>query len=350
MAGDDAATMSRGDDPGGDEGGRVLFMGTPDFAVPSLKAVLASEFEVVGVVTQPDRPRKRGGHSEPSPVRQVAIDEGIPSYTPAKLRGPESEEFLSVISELSPDFIVVVAYGKILPPSILELPRLGCINVHASLLPKYRGAAPINWAIIEGEGVTGVTTMLLDEGMDTGDMLMSVELPLAGDETTGELTERLSSLGNPILIATLRGLMDGTLEPTKQDDSIATYAPMLAKGDGNLDWSKPAERLGCLVRGFSPWPGTFTTYKGKSLKVHRALAVGTGSDLYKDKPPGTVVEVAVDTGSGTGSDDDGGDYIGVKCGSGVLRIMELQPESKRRMSAADFIKGYRIVEGEEFGR
>lgn len=302
-------------------------MGTPAFAVPSLRSLIDAGFEVIAAVTQPDKPRGRGLSALPSPVKSAAIEHNIPVFEPQKIR---EEAFVEQIKAFNPDIIAVVAYGKILPPSILEIPLKGCINVHASLLPKYRGAAPINWAIINGEKETGVCTMVMDKGMDTGPTLLCEKVDIGEDDTAEDLTVRLSRSGGGLLVKTLDLLLEDRIRPVPQDGSKATLAPILKKEDGRIDWNRSAEEIKNLVRGVYPWPGAYTQWKN-TLKVHRAR-VARLEDAQAS--PGTVV----------GATKEG---ILVACGKGVLEITEIQPENKKKMSAADFIKGYRVQEGDK---
>jgi len=311
-------------------GPRILFMGTPRFAVPSLKALVERGFNVVWVVTQPSRPRGRGRRTSPTPVKEFALKHGLPVSEPAGVR---DEGFVRWLRSLDLDLIVVVAYGKILPGEVLSVPRLGCVNLHASVLPRYRGAAPINWAIMNGDRKTGVTTMLMEEGMDTGPVLLTEEVTIGDDETAGELSERLSELGADLLVRTVRLFAEGRIEPRPQDDSIATYAPMLRKEDGRIDWKLGAIEIKNRVRGLEPWPGAYTYWKGRLLKIHSGDALET--DAHGDVEPGTVVGVS-----------KGG--IMVKCGEGVFEIKELQIEGKRRMTADEFVRGYRLGKEEVF--
>lgn len=312
---------------------RIVFMGTPAFAVPSLKALVEAGFDVAAVVTQPDRPRGRGRAPAPSPVKAAAEELGIPVLQPAKIR--KNDEFLNDLRAVAPEVIAVVAYGKILPKEVLDLPPLGCVNLHASLLPKYRGASPINHAIINGETETGATTMLMDAGMDTGDMLLEERVPIGPEETAEDLFKRLSVVGATLLARTIALVSEGKLEPRPQDDTKATYAPMLKKSDGRIDWSLSAEEIKNLARGLYPWPGTFTALEGgKTLKVH-AVEVADPED-GPEAEPGTVVGVS----------DEGMD---VRCGRGVVRLTEVQPENKKRMKAGDFVRGFRLSEGDRLG-
>lgn len=306
---------------------RIIFMGTPQFAVPSLDALIKAGHDIVAAVTQPDKPKGRGLASQACPVKELASSHGIPVLQPAKIR---QVEFIEALRALRPDFIAVVAYGKILPPAILNIPPKGCINLHASILPKYRGAAPINWAIINGEKETGACTMLMDEGMDTGPVYFCERTPIEPDETAEELSKRLSLLGAGLLMRTIGMLLEADFKPTPQEHGKATSAPMLKKEDGRIDWSRDARSIADHVRGFYPWPGAFTAWKG-SLKVHRGRAVESGAE---GALPGTVIEAK--------------ETIKVACANGVFEITELQPENKKRMAAADFVKGYRIQRGDRF--
>jgi methionyl-tRNA formyltransferase len=307
---------------------RIVFMGTPEFAVPSLKALIESGDEVVAVVTQPDKPKGRGLEVTPPPVKTLAQKYGIPVLQPQKIK---TEEFLKQLEELRPDIICVVAYGKILPKGILELPRYGCINVHASLLPKYRGAAPINWAIIRGEKVTGITTMKMDEGMDTGDILLQREVPIEDEDTAETLSHKLSLTGAEVLIETLNLLKEGKLKPIPQNHSQATYAPMLKKEDGEIDWGKTAEEIKNLVRGTLPWPGAYTFLDNKILKVYKVRVVeGQGK-------PGEVIKSDKET-------------LRVATGENALDILELQIEGGKRLDTATFLRGRKIREGTILGR
>ncbi len=307
----------------------VLFMGTPEFAAPTLQALLGSRHDLRAVVTQPDKPAGRGRRLSAPKVKQLALAHEIPCLQPTALNDPTVEDALSA---LEPEVIVVAAYGKILPPSILNIPPMGCINVHASLLPKYRGAAPIQWAIINGETETGITIMLMDEEMDHGPILLQRPVPILPDETAGELHERLAALGPPCLLEALEGLEAGSLTPRTQDHAEATYAPMLSKEDGRLDWSEPAERVVNRVRGVTPWPGATTSLGGEPIKVWRASA----SSAEASGRPGEVVAV-------------GEDGLTVACGRGALRIEELQVAGRRRMAAASFLRGYPVAPGTILG-
>jgi methionyl-tRNA formyltransferase len=309
---------------------RLVFMGTPDFAVASLEALLRSDNSVVGVVTQPDRPKGRGQILTPSPVKLLAQRAQISLLQPLKMKDPE---FLQALAGWKPDLIAVAAFGRILPPAILSLPSLGCINVHGSLLPRYRGAGPIQWAIINGETETGITTMLMDEGMDTGAMLLQEATPITSDDTAGSLSARLAELGGRLLVETIARLKDGTLEPQQQDASQATLAPLLKKEDGAIDWVLPAAVLVNRVRGLSPWPGAYTTMAGGDRwTIWRALAL-PGSVT---KPPGTVVAITTEA-------------IHIAAGEGVLAVTELQPANSRRMTVSQYLAGHPVAVGEQLG-
>lgn len=300
-------------------------MGTPDFAVPSLEALLKSEDQVVGVVTQPDRPKGRGQEVIPSPVKVVCQREGIPVLQPLKMKAPE---FLEALQKWNPDIIAVAAFGRILPPAILTLPFHGCINVHGSLLPKYRGAGPVQWAIIRGERETGITTMLMDEGMDTGAMLLQERVVIQPDDTAGTLAPRLAEVGGRLLVETLRQLKAGTLTPHPQDHSLATLAPLLKKEDGLIDWTLPARDIVNRVRGLSPWPGAYTYMNGERWILWRVAA----SEESQSQIPGTVTKVTKDG-------------IDVAAGSGTLHILEIQPSNGRRMTMVQYLAGHRLAEG-----
>jgi len=306
---------------------RVVFMGTPEFACPSLQRLIDRGEQVLAVVTQPDRPRGRGQKFLPPPVKALAESHGLPVIQPLKVRAPE---FIQTMGEMNPDLVVVVAFGRILPKALLEVPKHGCINVHASLLPRYRGAAPINWCIINGERETGVTTMLMDVGLDTGDMLLKKATPIEPDEDGRSLHDRLSLLGAEALGETLDLLTAGMLVPEKQDESLSCYAPLLKKEDGRIDWSRDPESVRNLVRGMNPWPGAFTCLDGKLLKVYR---VRTGR---VSGAPGTILR----------ADSDG---IEVACGGGSLFLDELQLEGKKRLPSRDFLAGCRILPGSKLG-
>ena len=297
---------------------KTVFMGTPDFAVPCLLK-LAEISDVVGVVTQPDRPRGRGQKETPSPVKSCAVSGGFSVYQPKKIR---SEDFFPVLEALSPDIIVVVAFGQILPKRILDLPRLGCVNVHASLLPKYRGAAPMQRCLMAGDKVTGVTTMFMDEGLDTGDMLLRKEVTISSEMNFGELHDELSGVGAELLSETVTGLRDGTVSRTKQKDDEASYADKISKSTGKIDWTKNASEIHNLVRALSPFPGAYTFLEGKTYKIWRAKVVE--DDL--SAKPGEIMR------------GDAGELL-VGTGKGALSILEIQAPGRKRMSAAEYLRG-----------
>ncbi len=307
---------------------RIVFMGTPDFAVPTFEALLAAGHEIVLAVTQPDRPKGRHGAPVSSPVKEAACTHGIAVYQPERLREPESVEY---IKQQDADVIVVVAYGQILPEEILAAPRYGCVNVHASLLPKYRGAAPIQWSVIDGEEVTGVTTMRMDAGLDTGDIILTEEVALAPDETGGSLFGKLSEVGARLCVKTLAAIEDGSAVYTPQDSTQATKAGMIKKEMGRLDWTRPAVELERLVRGLDPWPGTYTHWGGRTLKIRKAAMREANTDLA----PGTVADVTRDE-------------IAVQTGNGLLVLKEVQPEGKKSMPCDAFLRGYSIHVGDIF--
>ena len=306
---------------------RTVFMGTPEFALGTLQGLIDAGCDLVGVYTQPDRPKGRGKQLAAPPIKELAQKYDIPVYQPTKLRAPEA---VAELQEIAPDLIVVVAYGQILPQSVLDIPKYGCINVHASLLPKYRGAAPINKVIIDGETETGITTMHMDAGLDTGDMLVKRSLVIGENETAGELHDRLALLGRETMEETLKQLCAGTLAPEKQDDDLTCYAPMMKKEDGRLDWSRTATELHNQVRGLDPWPGAYTSLNGELLKL-AATHVATGQG-----EPGCVIT----------ADAEG---VQVACGDGVLVIGQLQLAGRKRLNAADFLRGQPLPAGTRFG-
>jgi len=303
---------------------RTVFMGTPDFALQTLEGLLAFGVNLVGVYTQPDRPKGRGKKLAASPVKQLAMEHEIPVFQPQKLRDPVA---VKALQELRPDLIVVVAYGQILPRAVLDIPRYHCINVHASLLPKYRGAAPINKVIIDGETETGVTTMLMDVGLDTGDMLVKRSLGIGKNETAEQLHDRLALLGREALTETLQQLCAGTLVAEKQNNELSCYAPMLKKEDGLIDWQKNAEDIHNQVRGLDPWPGAYTYLEGDILKVAATTV---------------AVDVAGEPGTILSADKTG---VCVACGEGALIIGELQLPGKKRLSAMNFLSGRPLFAG-----
>jgi methionyl-tRNA formyltransferase len=309
---------------------RLVFMGTPDFAAASLEALLKSDHSIVGIVTQPDRPKGRGNILTPSPVKLLAQREQISLLQPLKIKDPE---FFHVLAGWKPDLIAVAAFGRILPPAILSLPLLGCINVHGSLLPKYRGAAPIQWAVINGETETGITTMLMDEGMDTGAILLQETIPITLDDTAGTLSTRLAELGGKLLAETITRLDAGTLMPRPQDSSRATLAPLLKKEDGIIEWALPASALANRIRGLAPWPGAYTTVAGGDRwTIWRARKV-PGSVT---KSPGVIVAVT-------------NEAIHVATGDGVLAILELQAANSRRMAVSQYLAGHAVAVGLQLG-
>jgi methionyl-tRNA formyltransferase len=308
---------------------RLIFMGTPEAAVPALRRCLEDGHEVVAVWTQPDRPAGRGNHLHQPPVKEFALKQGLTIHQPAKIR---TEEALSVFSSYEADAAVVVAYGRILPPTFLRAPAHGCINVHFSLLPYYRGAAPVNWAIVRGETRTGVTTMQMDEGLDTGAILLQREERIMETETAPELMARLSLVGAELLGETLARLDE--IEPRVQEEEKATFAPMLKREDGHLDWALDAAQIERRVRGFQPWPGAFTGYQERRLVIWRARAL---HDYKGTAECGEIVEAH-------------GDKLLVACGDRTaLEVLEVQPEGKRRMAARDFLNGAHVRAGERFG-
>ncbi|QEY34034.1 methionyl-tRNA formyltransferase [Caproiciproducens galactitolivorans] len=301
---------------------RIIFMGTPDFAVPCLQSII-EKHTVCAVFTQPDKPKGRGYALTPPPVKVLSQEKNIPVYQPKTLR---TEEAAQLIRDLHPDAIVVVAYGKILPKEILAVPPYGCINVHASLLPKYRGAAPIQWAVINGEKETGVTTMYMAEGLDTGDMLLKEKIEIGSEETAGELHDRLSQLGAELIIKTLEGIEKGAIQRIPQGDSETCYASMLTKELSHIDWNKPAQEIHNLVRGLSPWPVADTTFHGKLLKIYKTKIV----DGYSGEAGHPV--------------NANGVFIVCCGGNTALELLEVQYEGKKRMSGKDFLRGHPIGE------
>lgn len=306
---------------------RVIFMGTPDFAVPCLDIVVAAGYNVVAVVTQPDRPKGRGQKLAESPVKQAALTYGLPVLQPNKVK---EADFQVELSLLKPDIIVVVAFGQLLPKSILDLPSLGCVNVHASLLPLYRGAAPIHWSIIKGDTVTGVTTMYMDVGMDTGDMILKEEVSIGETETTGELHDKLKVIGAKVLHETIKLIVSNQAPRTAQNNESATYASMLTRELENVKWQESAINIHNLVRGLNPWPGAYCLYQGKNLKLWRTR-VYTLDEIATE--PGRIVKITTEG------------FV-VKTGQGMIELLEVQPASKRRMSANDFICGYGLNVGD----
>ncbi|HIS77155.1 MAG TPA: methionyl-tRNA formyltransferase [Candidatus Merdivicinus excrementipullorum] len=303
----------------------IVFMGTPDFSVPCLQALLDAGYPVTGVFTQPDKPKGRGYQLAPPPVKEFALTQNLPVFQPKTMRDAET---LEQLKGCNPDLIVVVAYGKLLPKEVLDLPRLGCINVHASLLPKYRGAGPVQWSIINGEEETGVTTMYMAEALDTGDMLESASLKIGENETADELMERLSHLGAELLISTVKKAEEGTLKPVPQDEALSTYVSMLDKEMARLDFNKPAREVHNLIRGLSSWPCAYTFYQGKRLKVYRSkLSPMSGQ-------PGELL--------------DAKRFI-VACRDGAVEFETVQYEGGKRMPGADFLRGKKPGDHEILG-
>jgi methionyl-tRNA formyltransferase len=334
---------------------KIIFCGTPAFALPSLRELVAQpDFQIAGVVTQPDRPRGRGKEVASSPVKEAAVAAGIPVYQPQKIRAEESYEYFH---NAAPDVVVIIAYGQIIPARLIEIPRLGWINLHGSLLPKYRGAAPIHRAIASGETRTGLTTMRIDAGLDTGPILLKYETEIAPDETTPELYARLAEAGAPLIVETLRGLASGTITPTPQDSSQATPAPPLKKEDGRIDWSLPAQKIYNRIRGFQPWPGAFTQFRGKqcaiwgtpakpNLSVATGATVGTGPAAAGPVP--TTASQVRQQVPGTISASDA--IVHVTCGDDTaLRVEFVQLEGRNKISAREFANGARLQQDERFG-
>ena len=304
---------------------KVIYMGTPDFSVGALEAIIKAGHEVVLVVTQPDKPKGRGKAMQASPVKECALSHGIEVFQPTKIRESENVEYLR---KFGADIFVVAAFGQILPKSILDMPKYGCVNIHASLLPKYRGAAPIQWAVINGDEVTGVTTMLMNEGIDTGDMIAKKQVRLAEDETGGSLFDRLADTGAELIVETMKMLEEGTAEFTPQNSEEATHTSMISKELGSIEWSKPAAEIERLIRGLNPWPSAYTRLKGKTFKIWKAQVVEVSSS---DKP-GTIIKI-------------GKDELLVQTGEGALALIEVQLEGKKRMDVASFLRGCQIEEG-----
>lgn len=319
---------------------RIVYMGTPDFAVPALEALIEAGHELVGVVTQPDRQKGRGKQVQFPPVKECALKHDIPVYQPKKV---SDVSFVKVLEELAPQLIVVAAFGQLLSPQVLKVPEYGCINIHASLLPKLRGAAPIQWSILNGDSETGLTTMYMDEGLDTGDIIEQVVVPIDEEETGGSLHDKLAKEGGPLILSTIEKLQNGTLTRTKQEHDRHTYAKMLQKELGRLDFSWSAKKLSLYVRGLSPWPGTFTSFQNKTLKLWKAKAVSVGDlegavnlESYEKAVPGTVVYLTKKR-------------IFVKTGEGLLAIDSLQLEGKKQMDSDAFLRGVDMKEGDILG-
>ena len=309
---------------------RVIFMGTPDFATGTLEEIVKAGHEVVGVVTQPDKPKGRGKTMMPTPVKETALKYNLPVYQPRKVREPE---FVELLRSLKPDVMVVAAFGQIITKEILEMPKYGCINVHASLLPAYRGAAPIQWAVINGDIESGVTIMQMDEGIDTGDMIEKAVVPIAEDETGGSLFDKLSHTGAKLCVKVLKDLEEGTAVGEKQpEESTTPYAKMIDKKMGEVDWKKSAKEIEQLIRGLNPWPSAYTKVHGKTLKLWKAKVLLETSQMK----PGQIVKVTKDS-------------LAVQTGQGMLEIQELQLEGKKRMDTSSFLRGYALAEGESLG-
>ncbi len=312
---------------------KVVFMGTPDFAVETLKAIYEAGHEIILVVSQPDKPKGRSGKLQMTPVKEWAVANNLPVYQPIKIRSEESVEYLS---QFKADVFVVAAFGQILPKVILDMPRLGCVNVHGSLLPKYRGAAPIQWAVINGEKVSGNTTMLMGPGLDDGDMLLKSEVVLAENETGGSLFDKLAIDGGKLAVKTIEALDRGEITPEPQDESQATHVGMIKKEMGLIDWGKPAVEIERLIRGLNPWPSAFTFLGGKSLKLWKAKVLSdVDESILNQAKPGTIIEV----------NKNG---FTVACGASALAVEDLQLDGKMRMAAADFLRGYQLEVGTGF--
>lgn len=302
---------------------KIVFMGTPDFAVPSLKVLIEEGCDVLGVVTQPDKPKGRGNKMNMPPVKEEALKYGIDIFQPKKVK---DKDFVSILKDLNPDLIVVVAFGQILSKEILNIPKYGCVNVHASLLPKYRGAAPINWVIINGEYNTGITTMYMDEGLDTGDMILKSEIKINEDETAGQLHDRMCMLGGEVLRETLK-LIKGNKAPREvQDHSKSCYAPIMDKNLGNINWNKSSVEIYNLIRGTNPWPSAFTKYKDALMKIWKSRII---DNEKSNDNPGTIIAVSKEG-------------IKVSCGIGTLLIEEIQMPGKKRIHVGEYIKGNEI--------
>lgn len=310
---------------------RIIFMGTPDFAVNTLEALIEAHHEVVLVVTQPDKPKGRGKSIQYSPVKEAALAHHIDVYQPKRIRDAECADRLRGYGA---DLIVVAAFGQILPEEILQMPKYGCINVHASLLPKYRGAAPIQWAVIHGDSVTGVTIMQMAAGLDTGDILEQTEVTVAEDETGGSLFQKLAEEGAKLCVQTVAHIGEGVVVPVRQDEAQATYVSMIAKEMGDIDWAKPADEIERLIRGLNPWPSAFTRLGGKTLKIWRASVMQ--DDTYAGCAPGTVVLADKK-------------HLAVQTGAGQLCLTQLQLEGKKRLSVEEFLRGCPVAEGIQLG-
>jgi len=335
---------------------RIVFCGTPEFAIPALQHLIAQpNIRVEGVVTQPDRPRGRGNEISISPVKTAALAAGIEVFQPVKVRAPESLEYFE---RVAPDCVVIIAYGQIIPAKLIAVPRLGWINVHASLLPKYRGAAPINWAIVNGEKVTGLTTMQIDAGLDTGPMLLRTELPIGPDEATPELSARLARAGAPLIVETLRRAETGKIAPEPQDNSQATFAPPLKKEDGLIDWKQSATEIYNRIRGLQPWPGAYTSFRGKHCQIWgRLLTPQVVEAAHPREQTQVRVEpkapVSLDAESQLRTLPPGSIHaskfgVWVACGQGALWLDFVQLEGRKRVSAREFVNGARLAPDEKF--
>lgn len=313
---------------------KIVYMGTPDFAVAPLEAIIKAGHEVSAVVTQPDKQKGRGKEVQMTPVKECALKHGIPVFQPVKIKEKEAVEQLS---EYPADIFVIAAFGQILSEEILNMPKFGCINIHASLLPAYRGAAPIQWAVLNGEKKTGVTIMQMEKGLDTGDMLFKTEVPIDPKETGESLHDKLMKAGAALVTEALAKIAKGEVTPEKQDDAISSYAPRLTKSMGVIDWEKDAEELERLVRGLNSWPSAYTFYRGKTLKIWEADVIDIDAAEDMKKQIGSVASV-------------GKDYFDLITGKGILRIRSLQLEGKRRMTVREFLAGYEIMPGLELGR
>lgn len=309
---------------------KVVYMGTPDFAVGALEALIEAGHQVTAVVTQPDKPKGRGKEVQMSPVKACALKYNIPLLQPVKIKEAEAVETLRTYQA---DIFVVAAFGQILSEEILAMPKYGCVNIHASLLPKYRGAGPIQWAIINGEKITGVTIMRMDKGLDTGDMLFQKEVAIAPDETADTLHDKLAEAGAHLIVEALAKIEAGDVTPVKQKDEEYCYAKMLTKAMGRIDWQMDAKKLDCLIRGLISWPGASTVFRGKSLKIWKEEVVSEQDGFNAMAQPGTVVRVEKDA-------------FYVQTGKGILKILEVQPEGKKRMAVKDFLLGYPVKVGE----
>ena len=318
---------------------RIVFMGTPDFSVPALKALVEAGHQVIAVVTQPDKPKGRGKEVQMTPVKIQAMEYGIPVYQPAKVR---EASFVEVLQGMEADVYVVIAFGQLLPKAVLELPKYGCINIHASLLPKYRGAAPIQWCVIDGERETGITTMMMDVGLDTGDMLEKTVIPIEEKETGGSLHDKLSLAGGALILSTLKKLEEGTLVRTPQTDEGTCYAKMLTKSLGDIDWNQSAVSIERLIRGLNPWPSAYTLWNGKTIKIWSAdVTTGREAAAFLSES-GVPSETGITPGTVVCSDKHS---LVVCTGDGLLSVRELQMEGKKRMDTAAFLRGYTIEEG-----